>query len=60
MFIEGGALRAQRQARKISLRRLGGAMGVSAAYIHDLEFNRRPCNLPLAKRYLTALDKIEA
>jgi len=58
VFIEGAALRAQRQGRKVSLRRLGAAMGVTASYLCDLELNRRPCNLDLAARYLKALDKL--
>lgn len=57
-YIEGAALRIQRMGRQVSLRRLGAAMGLTASYLHDLEHNRRPCKLELARRYIKALDKL--
>lgn len=37
----GGAIRAARQAKGMSLRQLGEALGVSVPFLSDVELNRR-------------------
>jgi len=60
----GELIRKQRQARKWSLRRLGEAIGVTAAYVADIEVNRRQPSQELKQRIASvlgiAVDDLEA
>lgn len=40
-IVDGKELRKFRQEEKMSLRELGGKIGLTAAYLCDIEFNRR-------------------
>jgi len=57
VFVDGQSLRMQRQKRGTSLRRLGAVLKLSAPYLCDIELNRRPCSLDLAKRYFDGLSR---
>lgn len=52
----GELIRKRRQDRKWSLRRLSGELGVTPAYVADIEANRRQPSSELRDRLATALD----
>ena len=52
----GEKLRAERLARKLSLRGFASDLGISAAYLVDIEKNRRQPSAPLLQKAADALD----
>lgn len=52
---DGFELRKARQAHGLSMKKLGAIVGISAAYIHDLEHNRRSPSPETGKKLLEAL-----
>ena len=53
--ITGTAARTARQQARLSLREVARRMGVSAAYVCDLEKGRRPWDMARACRYAAAV-----
>ena len=50
------SIKNRRRARKWSLRQLGEALGITPAYVADLEAGRRQPSVELKKRISTILD----
>lgn len=51
----GDALRAKRESKGFSLRRIADCMGISSVYLSDLERGRRDWNDTMLERYEQAL-----
>lgn len=59
LVIDGDGLRKQREARGISLRRVACRLGISGAYLSDLERGNRQWSGKLTKRFLFAISEGE-
>lgn len=56
----GEVMRAKRELLKVSLRYLATRMGLSAAYVSDLELGRRAWSREMQNKYLDAIHDIAA